>query len=571
MKFRLLIMILIMVLILQSIVLSEKEIEETINVDAWTIPLFAVDSNNLPITNLKKNDINLIVNGKRVNNFFLDKIESKISGINKGGNNSKSIIDPGIDKRTIVLLFDTATAESTALMRLKSISEKIILNSITGSKFLIMAIKPYKGLTYIDGPLKSKSKAIEIIKKKIVPRRNLRNIKDLIDDVYSAGIPEDMTEAEIAMVRQKLGKGAMQKNASFAGAFKDLNLALNSISGLKFIYLLSQGISSGIGMPSNLYGSMAKSIIKSGGVFFIINPRHSGSGEKFLKMVAKLSGGRYLSGSQTSIRKRVENIRNSYYEIGFQLPDNITYKSLTINITSEHENINLISIRSLKRKKAFEELSNSEQKLLILNLITSSNLFDVKIKYKKISISASNRTEKDTSYSCYLPEKLLNNNISLFKVYLDKDNKNFSFERSMFKPESQFFDVKFNNNKPGEHYFVFLNSEEETAYVKGLDIPEIQIKDVSIEKGILSFSISDFLKTDNEKGSHGYVKASISFIDKNNAKIYEKEKYFVIDEQVMKLSIPYSKFLSKLTDIRISATDIFTEKTSRVFLPVRKQ
>ena len=63
----------ISILLLVTLLPGQKKYTETIKVEAWTIPIFAVDLDGLPVLNLKASDLNLFVNNKRIDNFSFFK------------------------------------------------------------------------------------------------------------------------------------------------------------------------------------------------------------------------------------------------------------------------------------------------------------------------------------------------------------------------------------------------------------------------------------------------------------------------------------------------------------------
>ena len=143
--------------------IPEEAIVEEMDVDWWVVPLFAVDKSGDSVTDLKKDDIKLLVNGKNVSEFTL--LKRKFSVLDSGSEEK----GPGtiIEKEKIAfLIFDIAYSTQTHMEKNKAVAADLISKSASSTRFVLTTIHPFAGLQYMYGPSNDK-----IILKKLIDQK----------------------------------------------------------------------------------------------------------------------------------------------------------------------------------------------------------------------------------------------------------------------------------------------------------------------------------------------------------------------------------------------------------------
>ena len=156
---------LIIIFVLTSLIISQDTIKEEMDVEWWVVPLFAVDKSGNSVTNLKKRDVSLFVNKKEIKDFSLYRKEFyTLHKETKKKPLKKTIYQR---KNLILLLFDNALSAYSSIARAKAIAKRIIIKSKKGTRFIVMTIDPFRGLTYISGPESDKNSLITAITKSV--------------------------------------------------------------------------------------------------------------------------------------------------------------------------------------------------------------------------------------------------------------------------------------------------------------------------------------------------------------------------------------------------------------------
>lgn len=376
---------------------SQERIVESVKVEISTLPVFAIDDRGQPVRDLKAADIELFVNNKKITAFsflkktFITAEEEKETA--PAGSEDRQ--DKEEEEKTITLLFDTAASKATSVMRMKSIAEDIIAKSGKNSRFIIMSVRPYKGLQHIAGPLQDRDKILEIIGKKVVPVYNFRNPGELEEFVYGQGgyqalgggfgdgSPTQSADARYAaMLAERSRNYIKHRSAALARSFEELYYSLNTIKGRKFLYFFSEGFASSIG--SDFYGLMVKYFLRTGAMTFIIDPaggkgNNADSGEYFLRALAENSGSKYLRGSTKNISHDIKNIHRAYYELAFEVPEELSGKNIYVTLKPLRENITIHTTRFLENKNfaALNEVGDKEIKIEKVSFVNNRLNFEI--------------------------------------------------------------------------------------------------------------------------------------------------------------------------------------------------
>ncbi|MCK5005278.1 MAG: hypothetical protein KAS21_09330, partial [Candidatus Aminicenantes bacterium] len=473
----------------------EKRIIENIKVEEWIVPIYAVDSRGNSVTDLKNDDIELYVNDHKFAHFnfirrrFLTENDQKPEWFKSRK-----------EDKIVVLVFDTALSKSPSIMKSKAIADQLVSRSNNDTKFIMFKIEGFQGLSYLGGPTNNKERIKSIIRKKIIGRDNKRSVSSGVDDSESEKSKYQHDEQIFFLLQQT--KYLSDKSSQFASSFQSLYYAITNITGTKFIYLFSEGISNSSWVRGDTHASkMAGYLLRSGAVLFLINPsggRGSNleSGEEFLRVLSSLSGGKYLTGDTKSINNKIANIHNAYYELSFQSPDEMKGGMLRIDVRSKRKNVNIHTIRNLEKSKGYLGLDNFEKKLVVLNMISKNPMFKLPVEVDDAKILKEENKEGETYYHISIPEHFLNHNADFFRIQMPVTGKKPIVTKSVVKLTNPVMKTGIKNKDGFNNYFALINYELGMALIKGVDKETVRINSASLKKGILEFTIDRFkLKT----------------------------------------------------------------------------
>jgi hypothetical protein len=450
----------------------------------WQIPVFATDQAGNPIIDLKDKDIQFQVNGKPVKNFKL--IKKPVSAA---------------AEQIVFLLFDIAMSGEESIDRAKEIARGIVTGAEQGTRFVLMAIKPFGGLTFIHESTKNTDNSqqlVEIIREKVKAIHKAKFTP--IEEIGTTRIPSAYTtEKKLGGLMSSASKYNQLNTMSFINAFKNFHFFLNSIREKKEIYFFSAGtyqsirkyISGGTAMYRHYLTDIGKDLGRCGAVLFIINPLSNFVGESTLQVLAEQSGGTYLEGGE-GIIKKIRNIRDACYEISIP---GIQEKRFAreITVSSTRSRVTLYSPRFLEEPKQYLEMNPPEKELLVLNLVTQPQhwLIERKISAYNVKINKSKQSKKKAVYAITFPDSYLNQSIDLYKLWMADNNEVTRMEKKSLIPQKNYEMIEFSlTDENIKSYFVLVNGETNTAQVHGKElyepVPEIAALDEKGQQEILA-------------------------------------------------------------------------------------
>ena len=486
---------------------DHDQIVEEVSVSWWQVPVFALDSAGNPVTDLEPGDIEIIVNGGIMPRFTLEKrpfvvTEMKEKLLEPGQDIPSAEQAPGMKARVIFLLFDLTLSRDSAIIHAKQVAEKIIMETEAGVHFFILTIEPFKGLAYIADGKDNRDELAWLVHEKVKRFNNPRatSAGDFMGSPLGGKRGAKYEDEEIAFFADAAGAYDKRRTMNFFYSFDTLQICLNAIEGKKFIYFFSEGISNAV--MSNTRGGqsmyqyylrrVAEYLGRSGAVLFIINTMgiydssfSGASGENSLSYLAKMSGGKYLEGSQMKIVQTLDNMHRAYYEVAF--PDIPVRKDIPrdISINSKHSGVSIHTLSRLEKSKSYSEMSEVEKELTALNVITRNPLFKSSISILNVPITDSRQTGKKLVYTVTIPRNWVNNSLDLYKVGIWKDKTNPAssrvkqIDKESLLPKKDTVEIDFKvkrlekaaEQEGGElnYYFVLVNARANQLYVHGIE------------------------------------------------------------------------------------------------------
>jgi len=278
---------------------QHKPIVESVEINWWQVPVFAVDKDGNPIIDLKESDIEIWLDNRRIETFTFYKRAFTVSEeAAEAPAEQKKESQPSsqLKKNTVFLLFDVAMSALTCTKNSKKIAREIINKSDPGVQFIAFTIEPFKGLRYITGPNNNKEELLSEIEKKVKGKHNERimDFQKFFDTkMLESGRSLQTQGARVGgggdrrlylrdkdLLKESAATYYLRKTRTFFDAFKSLYLVFNSIEDNKFVYFFTEGISNH--MQDNLMGGralyqyhlkkMSRYLGRSGAVLFILNP-----------------------------------------------------------------------------------------------------------------------------------------------------------------------------------------------------------------------------------------------------------------------------------------------------------
>jgi hypothetical protein len=450
----------------------------------WQIPVFATDQSGNPIIDLKDKDIQFQVNGEPVKDVKLIKKPASAAA-----------------EQTVFLLFDIAMSGKESVDEAKEIARQIVTGTKQGTRFVLLAIKPFGGLTFIHENTKNtgnNQQLLEIIREKVKAIRKPKFTP--IKEIGTAPIPDAYTpEKKLGGLMSFAAQYNQRNTMSFLNSFKTLHFFLNSVSGKKIIYFFSEGdyqtirkyISGGTAMYHHYLTEIGKNLGRCGAVLFIINPVSNFVGESTLQVLAKESGGTYLEGSQGIIQK-IRYIQYACYEISIPaIPEKGFAHHITISTTRNR--VALYFPHFLEKPRQYFEMNPPEQELLVLNLVTQPQhwLIERKISAYNVQINKSKISKNKAIFAITLPDSFLNQPIDLYKLWITADNDVARLEKESLVPQKNYEMIEFSlDDENSKSYFILVNGQMNTAQVYGKEVyepaPEIAQLDEKGQQEILA-------------------------------------------------------------------------------------
>lgn len=508
--------VLLMVLCLFFPVFAQQEkIVEEVDVQWWVVPVFAVDKGGESILDLTEKDIVVKVDGRKLDNFTLVKRSFTAS---EQAEQKPGALKPKVQRiKNVFLLFDTALSTQESTEAAKFIAQKIVRDAEADTRFFVMTIEPFAGLSFAGGQTNDKKVLADIISNKVKPKKNSRvpSPSEIMNQMGGKGGGK-YSASEIEFFRGMASKYYKRKSSNFSQSFETLYYALNNIKDNKFVYLFSEGVSNAIQAEAgdrSLFeaqlAQVADYLGRSGAVLFVINPFGATSasnarysGEDSLRFLAKKSGGKYLEGSDQKIIENIGNIHQAYYEIFFPATAKSTKGVLKISVKSARSGVDVHTLQATEKSRKYARMKDMEREVLALNLVSGNPLYRTGLAVDKITPEKKSKKGK-VIYKAMLPDYMVRRSLDIFKVTLVKKGEDIAdtrVEKQTLHPKKRALTVTFKNVKPGEEtYFAVVDGAAETAVVHGIQTEQEKVFRLTLANETLQmeqWATKDSIKTD---------------------------------------------------------------------------
>jgi hypothetical protein len=417
------------------------------------VPLYAHHKDGAPVTGLTAGDLEIDLNGSRVEHF----------GLQKGGSPNKIVF----------LVFDAASQPHNILARSKKIAEEVLSKFESRARFVIMTVDPYAGLKVILGPSDNRHEAARAVDKLVIAKKS-DSLKSRaaagteIRDVYPQGWSD--ASSRMKKTERDLDRQADNQVATvIIQSLETLNVILGRFpQSSKTVHLYSCGIptqaaerrslivfdekdvsSAGnveISSPDKVtydrIRGIGQNLKKNGAILFLINPAGTRisevspvSGEQTLHMMAMESGGRYLDGADKRITRALIEAERGYYEISFPASQDASAAEAALVVRPKNPEITVASVTSLVRTLSFSEMTPLERQALVVSLLTGGLVGDVDLKISHVPVEITPAGD-DVYLTVQLPSELARSAWDIYKVWRSPAKSEVQVEKEHILSES---------------------------------------------------------------------------------------------------------------------------------------
>jgi hypothetical protein len=491
------------------------------SIKAVSIPVFAVDRKGQPVHDLKKDEIKVLLNGKEID-FYLNKriyANSAVESIKDDQSGSRP--------RLIYICFDTIFNNRLGIKKGKQLAKNLILSSNNTDKFVLLQFSIKQGISLIGGPLQKSLKLLSLIdnvhpidalnpdkffsnKLEFSEEHGLFDARDIENLQTYAG--ESQTPVSNQLVRAENQMKNLSSNSynilikTYSSILTRMEYILKTISQPKLVFLLSYGMNlkgevvtrskslknrektneedtvdktsvskqkkEKIQQTTRVFSQIFKKYIdeialainNGGSMLFTVNPLDSVAGSASLKSMAEESGGKYYH--RQNIKKIVKEIHrdiSAYYEISFQLEENIK-NPIKIEYLCDRKGVRLKSIKSLKKISEFHTLSLLQKKTYLLDSFIN-NQWQKYFKGSKL-IPFKEKLIKNNEYEYLIPLEnlgVIGKNIETYLVSTEPGEFKYEFDISS-KIAGKSITIKLRKEKGWLYFFVIVNLKDSICY-----------------------------------------------------------------------------------------------------------
>jgi hypothetical protein len=460
-----------------SMVFSQEHepIKHEVSVSRSLIPFYAYDSGGNPVYDLKMEELQLYINGKRMEITDFNRIvfEYDWETMQKVKVTERKIKPTSpVQERVVFLVVDTMFNSFYGIKRAKEICNKLIDSDSFSfaSQFVIMENSLFGGLKLIGGPENDKKRLKKFLKK--ISRIPVDSPEEGGEDVSSRNF-EGFGSSRRRRVERKMERwNKKEKVKFFCGFLSQLKYSLQAITQPKLVFLVSEGIDEILFYDSNPYmkehivadssmidqvKKLVKEINEGGGLMYAIysgrpkiykkvsgiSPGESGSsglatgedddftldsinflpfvresGVSSLKDIALGTGARFYDDVSERMVKEIHNSTAAYYELAF-VPKVDPGTDMHIKIKCKRKGVRIDSILQAKSSIDYIDMNKIQKKVFAINVALGRSWAHTTEKTRKALFWG-----KDNQVQVKMPEEMNGRRVDVFLIWFDKDLTN---------------------------------------------------------------------------------------------------------------------------------------------------
>ncbi len=438
---------------------NQDSLHYQVSVEVKLLPVFAQDEDGNPVYDLRRDELELLVNGKKqpiaqFTRFSIDYDETV---------SRKMTLDlPGIQQakkpeRLIFIIMDRVFNSKEGIRRAKQIASRLINDSGPDERFVLLDNHPGAGLHFIVGPEKNKKVLLKSIKKisnvtqnwdkkLFKTNKGLPGVSDGYNTTYelgSRGIRKLMKQVETQRFQHNMRR--------FSHVLSRFKYALHTITCPKITYLISEGpysiaftkgykgkvkITAGDQEEDSrfyktslfrYFKDISKAVNEGGSVLHTINPQiltesidKNFSGEMGLSYMAREGGGQYFSGSK--IEQVITNIKRAtaaYYELAIAIKGD-TAERMKLKLHCKRPGVRVYSPGYAEKDIPYRKMKEVQKKLFAFDAMNNGDWSRIagsvaKLGLKKLS-GQKNGDHRSYTFEAAIPQDLIGKKADLFFI-----------------------------------------------------------------------------------------------------------------------------------------------------------
>jgi VWFA-related protein len=499
---------------------QDQPLKYNIYVNVKLLPVFALDSDGNPVFDLKKEEMELYVNGKAYKIAHFKRYDFESSTIEKREEKLEE------HERVVFIILDTMFNSRTGFKRSKTIATDLVLSGKAGDRFIVFENSSFTGLKYVGGSDQSRDQLIKKIRKLRRPierwATQLHNRREFSNNIDFSIITDARLETRawesqrrFILASEKLRYKHQVQH--FSRILSHLKYILKTISKPKLVFLISEGmardafkieakswedqdpeiITNQRQLISNELRSVQfqslltkdethefeksqvyspflfrylKEVVKSinygGSVLHTINPRRLNdtndegrSGEMSLRYLAGESGGKYFAGSDAGeIVKRIKKTTSAYYEMAFYT-DHEEGQNLNIQIKCKRKGIRVHTASYAEGSRCYREMDPIQKKMFALNVVSGGNWSRTLGKVMKVRYkkTKNGKNGNKNEYTLFIPLPNEMKNKKLDMFLIHLDTKTQQINMDIVNKEAKdWINLKIKPKKNKKQFFVLI-------------------------------------------------------------------------------------------------------------------
>jgi len=419
-----------------------------VDVRAQIIPIFAIDAKGEPVFDLKEEEIELFVDGKKVEIALFSspytqegKKRAETIGLNKQGDP----VELQSPDRINFLVVDSLSNTQKGFAYAKKIAEGIIEQSPSSDAFVVMESSFLKGFKYIGGPENDKKKLIGYLGK----LERIEFDRTLMGSSFMVGNPNSFTrgstgtigdlDASTNILDMLINEAKTDANSyqnvlkNYFNTLLQLKYTLKTISNPKHVYIISGGfttafMASKVAKYFQFMGDAAKAINNGGCSLTIIDsvPEQSTQYTHNLKTFSEEGGGKYIKGDIDYKKTLAKTLKNTqaYYELSF-FPDE--EKNMKIEVKCKRKGVSLQTVKYAEKGNSYKEMEPLQKEIFAINVITDGSWSRIvgNVQQVKLNEVKKENTNQDSNQSNIkyiqvpIPEKIKGLDVDVFAINMD--------------------------------------------------------------------------------------------------------------------------------------------------------
>lgn len=437
----------------------EVELKYDVSVRALQVPFVAISSRGLPVTDLKKEELELYVDGISMDIGYLFYFEPKQESpdepqIESQAQKSESQFQ---QKRFKFILIDSFFSSAQGLKKSKIIAKKLIETGSPNDLFVLLQIS-FGGLKYVAGPKPGNPEFVKNLEK---ITKNPQSLNWWEPTYYEEVCADGAALGDPFVYRHGNSNAIDVTTAMYRDSFIQFQNALRTISNPKITYLLSEG-----SMEADLRKAVDNekfyvysSIIKSMN-FTAELDKNIHDGGSILKRV-------YLQGVDERKSEMVASFltrtTDAYYEIAFT-PPNKESKEMKIDIKCTRPGVIIDAVHYKAKEKPYANLNSNLKKVYALSALTGRSSNHYLGRVKRVPFKKLGKTELgDNSIiqiQMPLPIEMQNRLLDVFLIYFgEKETEPYIISESKRFGQIGILDIKPDKEKK-KVYFVIIEPSE---------------------------------------------------------------------------------------------------------------